>query len=140
MHESKRKTVLTIAMLIVCACALAAYWLWYPSDLALYVIVSAAVALAVLMKQAAKWNLFQEASSFPIPIPMVKAQWDGRAILVGLLCLPLGAVGGVYAVRLAVVLHLVSSVPMGLLAFLPFLVLMVFGLICIFRGIFGRST
>jgi hypothetical protein len=136
MNQQIRNTALAIAILAVCTAGIAAVWFWYPGDLAAYALLLAIVVLLLLMRLAARWQLFQPQSN--LPILRVKERWNTRAIWAGLICFPLAVIGGSYGVALGVRFHLVTSVPMAMLVLSPFLGLVVLGLVFIASGIFGR--
>ena len=137
MKQGSRKAFLLAALIAVGVFGIAAHALWAPSKFASYATFISALALVLLMRQAAKWQLLQLPSTFPLPIPQVPARWNGRTLVIGLLCFPAAfawaaLVGIVFRERPDI------SLWMGWLLIGPSLALIVLGTIRLWRGVFSR--
>jgi hypothetical protein len=141
MKQDQRKKVLAAALLALAICGVTVHWIWYPSKLSTYATLLLVVALLLLMKQGAKWQLFTLSSTFPIPIPQVRSRWTLRAIGKGLLCfLAAFAWGGLVAVGIK--LHVIDDVSMavGWLLISPSIALIGAGMFLMVKGLFADNT
>jgi hypothetical protein len=139
MKPDLRKSLLRVAMLVVALCGVAVYWFWYPSNLSAYATFLLVIVMLLLMKQAAKWQMFQLSTNFPIP--QVQAKWDVRSIRNGLLCLVAMAAWCACA-AVGIKYRLFDALPVPLALFLvlaPFATLLVLGIFFVLRGILGRN-
>jgi len=140
MKSSLRKKLLTLAVTAVGVCGVAAHWLWYPSKLSTYVTLLLVVSLLLIMRQAAKWQLFQLSSAFPIPIAQVKPQWNFHSIGMGALCV-LAALAWAGILAFGIKRHVLDdiSMPVAWLVVSPSLILIVMGVFLIARGMLGLT-
>jgi hypothetical protein len=139
--QSSRKVLLAAALLVVAVCGIAVHLLWYPSKVATYATLLLVVAMLLLMKQAAKWQIFQLSSTFPIAIPQVGPQWNLRTLGQGLLCF-LGAFAWGGLVGLGIKFRIIDdvSIPIGWLLISPALGLIAVGMFLMVRGVFSRGA
>jgi hypothetical protein len=141
MKQDPRQKLLVVALLVVASCGVAVHWLWSPSKLSTYATLMLVVALLVLMKQAAKWRLFQPSRTLPTSIPQVNSRWTLRTIGKGLVCfLAAFAWGGLIAVGIK--LHVIDdvSIAVGWLLLSPAIALIAAGMFLMVRGAFSGST
>ena len=134
-NPALRKNLLTLALLVVCVGGVATHWL--PKTVAPYGTMAFVAALLLLMKQAAKWQLFQLPPNSPRWIPQVKARWNLRALVIGILCFP-AAIAWVVCVAIGIRLHLLDDVSLtaAWLLLSPSGVLMLLGVFFMAKGIF----